>query len=310
MAARRLAITATYSPLIRQCSPRWQVVRATTAPRRRLYASGPSASTTRSIARSPDERRDIKSLRHLVEGDHDFFAALPLDAHGKPFSDVALSLDSRWPPQASQVELLSLEAQHPGARQAFWLVSAYLLGAALEQLGVSKHRVMLAGMPKLLEETAQGGTGFSYEYMLLKRGDNEAGPSTTPSSYREAVHAVATLMQSRAAKPVALTDKDKAAIQQRISEWVNADAHVERAFVSRAEAIEIFASNPFKLERIWATAGHSMPLFLLKTPGPTGAVIHRDLAPPPSYPLLDQARESLPRRYPRRKQDSDHFFGS
>lgn len=230
---------------------------------------------------TPDGSRTFADLlnSHQSKASAKYFAARTLKSGD--LTGPAFSLHDTVPADAEQVRFLSLQSDDCSARQAFWLTAAYLLGAALTNQGVQDHRVLLTGRPRLLEESAVGGSGFVYEYVLVSKGKTPPPPATT---YQEALETTARLLDRDVARPIALSGKDMQVIKKQVSKLAASDATISIRDVPRAEALQLFESNPFKVESIM-TSGRPDVRILEITSSERGR-LHVDLAPDISIPYL------------------------
>lgn len=182
-----------------------------------------------------------------------FLAVLPKDGQGNLGS--ALSLSDPLPSNATAAVFVPFNSEHAAGRQAFWYTSAYLLGAALVQLHGADN-CLLAGSPRLLESGA-GGTGFSYEHLLRSADDAQ---QHTMSSYGESVKAVGRLVASQTLQPRQISAEDMAQLESIVAKVVSQNLPITTQTVTKAEAIELLANNPFKIERILAHPSASVKL--------------------------------------------------
>lgn len=213
----------------------------------RLDAAEHSSTTLRDVLRSA-----------RTQGT-ELLAALPV-IDGKTTAS-ALSLNGPVPSAATQIRFIGLNSDHRGARNAFWLTSAYLLAYALSSFKIKGRRVLLSGGPRLLEESTAGGNGFSYDYVLVDEGQDTTSQATT---YQEALDRASRFLNEQTAPPNSLSKSDKKELESHVAKVASADTQIFVSEVQKAQALAMFADNPLKVERILSQRSELTRIVTLK----------------------------------------------
>lgn len=166
------------------------------------------------------------------------------------------SLQALVPPHVESVTFIAFDSSDSAARDAFWLSSAYLVGAALQE----EHgtQLLLSGAPALAS-AGSGGAGFAYEYLLDARSDAERAQAVPGDAHE----AVVELLEGQPSKPTSLSDAALVDLEKRVQSLVAANLPFEISSVPRAEAEELLADNPFKRERIASLGKNEVALLRL-----------------------------------------------
>ncbi|CAO1638227.1 unnamed protein product [Parajaminaea phylloscopi] len=246
------------------------------------------------LVNAPDVRVgpgvDFKDhLRHFDRKGITRYFAARLVRNGKVLPQ-AYSLRDDIPPGADQIKYISLTSDDPSARRAFWLTSAYLLGAALTNDPPHGYSVLMAGQPRLLEDSTAGGSGFAYDYVLVPE-TAEALP--VADGYHGALQQLADFVNKTAVRPMALARKDMKGIDSAVADLATRNVRIDVRRVSQEEASDIFASNPLKVEWVLA-APRPQGVRIIDVVCPERGIIYTDLAPrDPTDPLLSNARSVM-----------------
>lgn len=184
------------------------------------------------------------SAARVPKGSCRFSAALASDDAGNQRS---LSLSDALPGDVTSLSFLHFDSLDPTGRQAYWLTTAYLLGAALSANDPNCSVVR----PRLIDANA-GGAGFSLEYLRI---NDATRSSEKPSSYSDSVQAAFDLVGLHSEKPQSPSADELAASEKSVADLAARDLPITTAMVSKDEAVEMFSGDAFRLERIYATRG-------------------------------------------------------